>query len=760
MTLNTISLVKNQYYLIILILLFPVFLKAQQGSKIVQLLDQADKTPLAGVTYQYQTQKGISDEQGRITLNFIESETLYLSHISYGQWSLTSQQVGDALKKGMYYLRKTAVNIQPVTIIALRPKTNEKETLALSNQDRLAHDGGAILNRTPAINSIRKSGSYGFDPVLRGFKYDQVNVVINGCQSANAACPNRMDPATSQIAPNMMERIEILKGPHSLRYGNSFGGTINFISTAPRFSDDKDIYGRLSGNFESNGNVIRTEGLLGFSGEKYDLGLFASWSQGEDYKDGEGVSIPSEFLRGSFGANLGLKLAKNQQLVVSATRNVARDSEFPALPMDLRKDDTWLLNARHEFNIGNERLKSWKTMFYGTFVDHLMDNLEKNMNPRMMNAQTDAITRTYGGRTEGVWKPGKGMFFAGADLRVEEADGEREREFLMGPNSGKILYDNVWQQGRISHSGLFAEYHFPYKNFRFVFSGRMELNVGSISDGKSEFTDVYSETDVTQLNPSVSVGGINNFSNGFSLGLWFGRAQRSGGLTERYINYFPVGLDPYELVGNPNLIPEVNNQLDLTFGYKTAGTSIDVGLFASFLRDYISSEINDDLEPRLPNRPGVRQFVNIDEAFMTGFEVSWNQKLFGGLQHLMTMAYTYGQDQVMEDPLPEIAPLDFRYILTGSYLKEKFHPELSFRYVTQQDRISTIYGETETPSFALVDLDATYRFNKVLSVAAGVHNLFDEAYYEHLNRSVQGNVTRSIYAPGRNIFFSVVLNLM
>ncbi len=722
-------------------------------------MDAKDKNPIVGATYQYQTQSGISDEFGIISIRYVEGEMLYLSHVSYGEWSLTGQQVQKALQEGIIFREESVATMQPITILALRPKTDERETLSLRSQDRLAHDGAAILNRLPVINSIRKSGSYGFDPVMRGFKYDQLNVVINGAQCATAACPNRMDPPTSQVAPNMMERIEILKGPHSLRYGNSFGGTINFVSSAPRFSTDPETYGRWSGNYDSNGDVLRSEGLLGFSGKKYDLGLFASWSQGQDYEDGEGVKTQAAFLRGSFGTNLGLNIAENQNMVLSATRNVARDADFPALPMDLREDDTWLFNARHELSLDQEKLQSWSTTVYATLVNHLMDNLMKPLDPRMMNADTDAKTLSYGGRTEGTWNFAKGKLYGGADLRVEEAEGIRTREFLMGPNAGKILTDNAWQNGQVSRTGLFAEYHLRHQSMQFVFSGRVEMNRASIADGASEFTDVYQDTDVTQINPGLSIGGINNFENNFSLGLWLGRAQRSGSITERYINYFPVGLDPYEMLGNPELDPEVNNQVDLTLGYKSSKTTIDVGLFASYLQDYISSEIKDDLTPRLPNSPGVRQFVNIDEALMTGFEISWNQVIVKGLQHQMSLAYTYGQDQVRDEPLPEIAPLDFRYTLTGTFLNDKLLPEVTFRHVIKQDRISTIFGETETPSFTLIDLSATYQATGFLSFSAGVQNIFDKAYYEHLSRSVRG-AARSIYAPGRNIFVSVAIDFM
>ena len=84
-------------------------------------------------------------------------------------------------------------------------------------------------------------------------------VVLNGAQSATAACPNRMDPPTSQMAPNMIDRIEILKGPYALRYGSGFGATINFVPSSLRFTTDKDVYGRLSMAYEGNGDIIRGE---------------------------------------------------------------------------------------------------------------------------------------------------------------------------------------------------------------------------------------------------------------------------------------------------------------------------------------------------------------------------------------------------------------------------------------------------------------------------------------------------------------------
>ncbi|MCB0495501.1 MAG: TonB-dependent receptor [Cyclobacteriaceae bacterium] len=756
MKINTYKNYVFQWVLVFILMPFAGI--AQEHKTQLHIIDASSQKPIIGAAYQYGNEKGISDADGIIIISFNKDNTLYLSHVSYGKWQLSGNELAAAIKNGKIERNEEFITMQPVTILGLKPNSNENDKLDIKQPDRLAHDAGYVLSKNAAISGIRKSGSYGFDPVLRGFKYDQLNIVIDGAQSATAACPNRMDPPTSQVSINMMDRVEILKGPHSLRYGSSFGGTINFISVAPDFSSNEGLYGRASTTYETNGSSIRSEGKLGYRNSKYDLNVYGAWSQGNDYTDGEGVAIPSSFLRGSFGTSLGIQLNKNQEVIVSATRNVARNTDFPALQMDLRSDDTWLLNAKHKINFSGRNLQSWNTTVYTTLVNHVMDNLSKELFPRMLNAVTDANTQNYGARTEGLWKISKGSLYLGADYKVERADGYRTRELLMGPMAGTTLTDNIWQKSNISKTAGFGEYHLTLGSNNLVFSGRVEVNTAKANDAAPEFTTVNPETEITQVNPSLSIGGIHNFNNSLSAGLWLGRAQRSGSITERYINFLPVGLDPYEMVGTPDIKPEINNQADLNLGYKTPDTAIKLSLFASYLQNYISSEIDPALAPRMPSSPGVRRFINIDQALMSGFELTWNQQLFAGLTHQLSMAYTYGQNLESDQPLSEIAPMDMRYTISGSYVNGKLVPEASVRYVLKQDRISPEFGETETPSFTLVDASVNYKISKVLSATIGAQNIFDAAYYEHLNRSVPGTSPRPIYAPGRNFFASLLVN--
>ncbi len=107
-----------------------------------------------------------------------------------------------------------------------------------------------------------------------------------------------------------------------------------------------------------------------------------------------------------------------------------------------------------------------------------------------------------------------------------------------------------WKNKR---GGLFFEYRYALRDYMFVASTRLELNHAIIADRAPEFMAIYPETTVTQINPSLSLGVTKYWSGKLSGSVWLGRAQRSGGLSERYINYFPIGIDPYEMLGNPGL---------------------------------------------------------------------------------------------------------------------------------------------------------------------------------------------------------------
>lgn len=713
------------------------------------LVDADTGTALAGVNYVYGDMHGVADADGAIRITYRAGVHLILTHVAYSRHTLGDAAVRQALAHGSLSLAMTPQAMHPIAVLGTRPRDG---ALTPDVQDRVEHDAGSFLQRIPALSAVRKSGSYGFDPVLRGFKHDQLNLLIDGALTAMAACPNRMDPPSSQVAMNAVERVEIHKGPHSFRFGNAFAGTVNFASPVPQYASQAHVLGRASSSYAGNGQTSRTEAMLGFRGPAYDASLLGSWSRGEDFTDGADTQIPGQFLRGSFAARVGWRVAGNQDLVLTATRNLARDVDFPALPMDLRDDDTWLLNARYEGRWPLQSITALRLNVHASHVDHRMDNLLRPAAMRSVDAVTEAQTATWGARTEAELADDDRRIFLGADLLVEQADGERQRTFLQGPMVGMTAHDNVWQEAQIVRQGLFAEWHAGTGSTRWVLSSRVEIDLAEAGDPADEFVAFYNDMTSTQVNPGLSIGVRRQLDAAWSVGLWVARAQRSGGLTERYINSFPVGLDRYEMLGNPDLDPEINNQVDLSVVWnRGAATRVEVDLFASYLQDLISSRVLTDRAPRLPTAAGVRQYVNIRDARVVGFEILWEQHLAHGWNHRFVGAFSRGQDLVRDEPLPEIPPLDLSYTLMGSYLGDRLRPEVSMRHVSKQDRVSAAFGEGTTPGFQVLDLQVSWEWAPHWLLSASVENLLDEAYYEHLSRATRGAQARPIYSTGRNL---------
>lgn len=122
------------------------------------------------------------------------------------------------------------------------------------------------------------------------------------------------------------------------------------------------------------------------------------------------------------------------------------------------------------------------------------------------------------------------------------------------------------------------------------------------------------------------------------------------------------------------------------------------------------------------------------------------------MQFRFSMAYTWAENNTTGEAIAEIAPFDTRFILMGSYFDGKLKPKVVVRYAAEQDRVAPSFGEESSPAFALLDLDISYNAWEKWAFSAGVKNVFDEAYYEHLSRMVKSAAGIPIYNPGRSMY--------
>ena len=160
-----------------------------------------------------------------------------------------------------------------------------------------------------------------------------------------------------------------------------------------------------------------------------------------------------------------------------------------------------------------------------------------------------------------------------------------------------------------------------------------------------------------------------------------------------------------------------------------------------------------NMEPKFAKR-----FINLEKAYQTGFEAFFNYYLTTHIILETDISYTYGQNEDFDEPLPQITPLTGHIGI--KYDQQQYWINLKSRLADSQNRVAESFGEEETPGFTTFDISGGFVPFNGLSIGAAVLNIFDKAYYEHLNFSYNGSdmLNGRIYEPGRNFTLYVTYN--
>ena len=667
-----------------------------------------------------------------------------------------------------------------ITDIAFDRESYRKDVIYQTTIERLpARDPGEFLRREPNVSGIRKGGG-NIDPVIRGFKFSQLNVQNNTGQKIEGGCPNRMDPATSHIDVNDISRIEIIKGPYALRYGPNFGAVLNLVTEKAKPFDKFELHAKAVKGWESNWNGNKEHVSITGGNRIIYFALTGNHQEYGNYTAGNGEVVQSSFKKYNYSAELGISPWEKHQIVLSYKNSHGRDIWFPALPMDEREDNTQLMAANyHYINPGN-LLHSIDAKVYLSDVNHEMDNKWRPFSDTVV-AVSIIDARNTGGRIDFGFRKEASLLHIGIDYENIFKDGQRVKTMIMQPGL-PIKTEDIWSDAHINNLGFFVEHKRQMnQHLEWVLSGRIDFNKASSDPMQMKNmmgNDVYynDSTDSDFVNISLSTGFSYKFNKQFSLDFALGRGVRSPDMAERFIILLPVGYDNYDYLGNPQLKPENNQQADLTFNFVDDKFGrITLNSFLSWVTDYITGikVPPSEVMPQTKGVLGVKKFENIDNAYLYGFEFSWFSPEKHPLGGSLIAAYTaginpdatkyiveggnvVGQESVKNDPLPEIPPFEANLRVHYFLFNNKFKPEAHLRFVAAQNRISQAYDEIKTSGFITAGINASYEVNRYLSFAGGVNNIFDKAYYEHLNRRIIGSKA-ALYEPGRIFYLNVIV---
>ncbi|UOB17261.1 TonB-dependent receptor domain-containing protein [Abyssalbus ytuae] len=615
--------------------------------------------------------------------------------------------------------------------------------------------------------SIIKRGNYAIDPSFRASQYEQLNVQFDGGTKAMHACPNRMDPVTTHVVPEEIEKIEIIKGPYSVRYGATFGGIINLVTQKPSLYK-KGLSGTFGGGYENNGDSFVSMLRLQQVTQKYDLTGNIGYRDFGNYEDGNGTEIPSSFRSTDYGMKIGYNITNNQRLQLHWRQSFGREVLHAGLPMDTDEDNSSILSADYKITNDNKLVNSFNLKGYYSYVDHIMSN---NHRPSFM--MTEAVSTveatTIGGKAELQLKPTeKLILYTGIDALHIARDGGRNRlvkQNMMGmPLENPVsFYDKVWQDSYINDMGIFVESKYSLNPKTIVTTGvRYDMVTSEIKDPEADFQALYPHLDKrTEHNVSATASVKYIPAPNFMLEVAYGRGVRSANMIERVINHFTVGQDSYEYVGNPDLDAEVNNQFEIGFKGKEylKGTfdnfSYGTSFYYSFYNNYIVPVIDESLNKKyMPaaQPQEVKRFVNLDEAYKTGFEIFAEIGFLNNFHFKTELMHVYAKNKDLNESLPLVPPFVTRLKL--GFEKENIWANINYTITSKQENIAPSFGEIPTGGYEVMDVRLGLIPIKNLTVGIAALNVFDRTYHNHLNFSFanQSNFDRiPINDPGRNL---------
>lgn len=608
-------------------------------------------------------------------------------------------------------------------------------------------DGGELLKSLTGVSGIRMGGR-AIDPVIRGQKETQLNILLDGGY-IHGGCPNRMDPPTAYTSVDSYDRVTVIKGNRTVVYGGGgSGGTVLFERDWPMI-DEKGYSVDLSGSYEGNGDKWEMGADAAVGGDDGYVRFIAHKSQAEDYDDGRGNSVDAEYESESNAILAGIRLGDYTTLQASFEKSAEEDVEFPGALMNspFADSESTRLKLEHQFQSG--AVQQMKIDLYQSDVIHLMENA-------MMSSPSTSDT-------EGL----RVVFEADAadidwTFGVDMQNNDRNAQANMVSNGMAVF--SQWPGVSIDQTGLFVEGEKALSEDDVLKAGlrydRVEASASRANEafgmmGVNRPTNLYNakygstDTDSTEDNIGGLISWTHRIDEQYSVETTLSRSVRTADATERYIakaNMMGMGS---KWVGNPQLDPEKHHQIEVALASDMDDLNWMLTGWYNQVDDYILRQRvgGDDI------------YRNIDaELYGVEFEVSYrvNSNLILG----SSLAWLQGNNEDDGTDLSRISPLELTNTL--DYVQENWKAGVEWKLVDAQNDVclssSTCGGQDvrQTPGYGLINLHGEYVLPMGMTVAMGVDNLFDKFYTLHESRDYLLDTDPvQVAEPGRNVWLRI-----
>lgn len=639
-------------------------------------------------------------------------------------------------------------------MIVTAPASSPLEIITATKTPRQpvpASDGADYLKTIPGFSLIRNGGTNG-DPVLRGMFGSRLRILTNNGEMLGA-CPARMDAPTSYISPENFDIMTLVKGPQTVLWGaGNSAGTLRFDREPPHF-DKPGLKGTASALTASN-QRWDTNMDTQFGSEMGYVRLTANKSHANDYSDGNGQLVPSRWDKWNSDIAVGWTPDKDKLFEVTAGKGNG-EARYAGRSMDGSQFKRDSLGMRFEqTNIG-EIFDKFEANVYYNYANHIMDNYSLRSPGSMMSMPSagehrckcskmassamgkshsgmamQLDRRTLGGRMMGTWLWSDYELRGGSDLQE---------------NTHRSKSSSDWKKDAYFRDyGIFSELTWHAGEQDKLISGARLNQVQA---------DNYTHPGSAKREATLPAG-FMRFEHtlpAIPVMLYVGV-----GYTERFPDYWELFSPKLGPTGTRDVFDHIKSekttQLDIGAQYNNERVNSWISAYLGRIDDFILFRYD-------PRNAYISQVDNVSATIM-GAETGISYRLTDNWKTDASLAYAWGKNRTDNQPLPQIPPLETRFGLTWE--KGSWSSTGLLRVVGSQHRIAlnegNVVGKDFSPSagFTLFSANATYRINSAVNLSAGVDNLFNKTYSEHLNlagnSSFGYSAKTSVNEPGRTFW--------
>lgn len=635
--------------------------------------------------------------------------------------------------------KKDTTKLEEVVIKTRRKLSSYRQEKTLSSIDD-------YLEKSNNVTMIKR-GNYAWEPTINNMVSDRLVVTIDGMQIFGA-CTDKMDPITSYVDVSNLEKVTVGSGQEGSENGHCVGGGIDLQLPTSKFNES-GLKTSADLGYETNGNFIATGLDLEYAGNKFFISADGIFRTSDNYDAGNDLEVLySQFQKYNISLQSGYKLSETHSLDANIIYDRATDVGYPALPMDVSLAEALITSFSHNYKPEDKALKTLETKLYFNTITHIMDDTQRPDVPIRMDMPGWSDTFGFYSKADVIKEKHHFTFNLNGFYNKSLAE---MTMFSNNPNEPD-MFMYTWPDIRTLYFGLFVKDNWHFADGKSLSSSvRLGYHTNRIAKevGVQSLQIFHPNIDDQQNRFLLSLASSYNIKkehSNITFGLGYG--ERSPSVSEGYGFFLFNSFDNYDYIGNPNLKNE--KALEANFSVSKTYNKLKIGLESSYfyIMDYIIGDIAPNVSSMTIDANGVRVYTAIDNASIFDVYVNSSYSISERFSVNGTVGYNYGKGSNGEN-LPLIRP--FSYFAELNYNQSKFNAALQLDGNGNQSNYSSFYGENETASYAILNLNlgnAFYGEKGRTILKYGIENILDTNYSTYADWN---NIPRQ----GRNFYINL-----